>query len=135
MPQMIFVNLPVKELPKSIDFFKALGFSFNPQFTGETAACMVVSDTIFVMLLTHEKFASFSPKPITDTGQSLQVLITLSRDSRAAVDAIVKAAVGAGGTSSSEPTDDGFMYSHDFMDLDGHGWGVMWMDESALQQG
>lgn len=133
MPQMIFVNLPVRDLPKSMDFFKALGFSFNPQFTDETAACMVISDTIFAMLLTHEKFAGFSPKPIADTSQSLQVLITLSRDSRAAVDAIVKAAVGAGGTASSEPTDDGFMYSHDFMDLDGHGWGVMWMDPAAVQ--
>ena len=135
MAQMIFVNLPVKDLAKSMDFFKALGFAFNPQFTDETAACMVISETIFVMLLTHEKFAGFSPKPITDTSQSLQVLITLSRDSRAAVDAIVKAAVGAGGTSSDAPTDYGFMYSHDFMDLDGHGWGVMWMDPAAMQQG
>lgn len=133
MPQMIFVNLPVKDLKKSIAFFEALGFSFNPQFTDETAACMVISDTIFVMLLTHDKFAGFSPKPITDTSQSLQVLITLSRDSRAAVDAIVAAARAAGGTAAGEPTDHGFMYDHGFLDLDGHAWGVMWMDPAAVQ--
>jgi predicted lactoylglutathione lyase len=133
MPQMIFVNLPVKDLPKSIAFFEALGFAFNPQFTDETAACMVISDTIFVMLLTHEKFAGFSPKPITDTSQSLQVLITLSRDSREAVDAIVAAALTAGGTTVDEPKDYGFMYDHGFLDLDGHGWGVMWMDPAAVQ--
>jgi predicted lactoylglutathione lyase len=134
MPQMIFVNLPVKDLPKSIAFFEALGFAFNPQFTDETAACMVISNTIFVMLLTHEKFAGFSPKPITDTSQSLQVLITLSRDSREAVDAIVAAALTAGGTTVDEPKDYGFMYDHGFLDLDGHGWGVMWMDPAAVQQ-
>lgn len=133
MPQMIFVNLPVKDLGKSIAFFEALGFSFNPQFTDESAACMVISDTIFVMLLTHAKFAGFSPKPITDTSRSLQVLLTLSRDSREAVDAIVAAALAAGGTTSDEPTDHGFMYDHSFLDLDGHGWGVMWMDPAALQ--
>ncbi|WID94741.1 lactoylglutathione lyase [Bosea vestrisii] len=123
MPQMIFVNLPVKDLPKSIAFFEALGFSFNPQFTDDTAACMVISDAIFAMLLTHEKFASFSPKPITDTSQSLQVLLTLSRDSREAVDAIVAAALAAGGTTVDEPKDYGFMYDHGFLDLDGHAWG------------
>ncbi len=88
MPQMIFVNLHVKNLDKSVTFFTALGFSFNPQFTDETATCMVISDTIFAMLLTHETFASFSPKPITDTSQSIEVLTCLSRDSREAVDAI-----------------------------------------------
>lgn len=134
MPQMIFVNLPVKDLPKSIAFFEALGFSFNPQFTDDTAACMVISDTIFAMLLTHEKFASFSPKPIADTSQSLQVLLTLSRESREAVDAIVAAALAAGGTTTDEPKDYGFMYDHSFLDLDGHAWGVMWMDPSAVQQ-
>ncbi len=133
MPQMIFVNLPVKDLDKSKAFFAALGFSFNPQFTDDTAACMVVSDTIFVMLLTHEKFKSFSPKPIADTSQALQVLLTLSRESREAVDTIVAAALAAGGTSTDEPQDHGFMYDHSFLDLDGHAWGVMWMDPSALR--
>lgn len=133
MPQMIFVNLPVKDLKKSMAFFEALGFSFNPQFTDETAACMVISDTIFAMLLTHEKFASFSPKPIADTSQSLEVLTALSRDSREAVDDIVAAALAAGGTTFSEPKDYGFMYAHGFQDLDGHVWEVMWMDESTTQ--
>lgn len=133
MPQMIFVNLPVKDLEKSMAFFEALGFSFNPQFTDDTAACMVISDTIFAMLLTHEKFASFSPKPIADTSQSLEVLTALSRDSREAVDEIVAAALAAGGTTFSEPKDYGFMYAHGFQDLDGHVWEVMWMDEGATQ--
>lgn len=132
MPQMIFVNLPVKNLDNSVAFFKALGFSFNPQFTDETATCMVISDTIFAMLLTHEKFASFSPKPITDTATSIEVLTCLSRDSRADVDAMVEAAVAAGGTTYSPPQDHGFMYGHGFQDLDGHVWELMWMDPSAV---
>jgi len=134
MPQMIFVNLPVKDLPKSMAFFEALGFSFNPQFTDETAACMVISETIFAMLLTREKFADYSPKPIADTSQSLEVLIALSRENREAVDAIVKAALAAGGTTYSEPKDYGFMYAHGFQDLDGHVWEVMWMDPAAVEQ-
>lgn len=133
MPQMIFVNLPVKDLAKSMDFFKALGFSFNPQFTDETTACMVISDTIFAMLLNHEKFAGFSPKPIADTNQVIEVLIALSRDSREAVDAIVKAALAAGGSTFSKPQDHGFMYAHAFRDPDGHVWEVMWMDPAAVQ--
>jgi predicted lactoylglutathione lyase len=133
MPQMIFVNLPVKNLDKSVTFFKALGFSFNPQFTDETATCMVISDTIFAMLLTHEKFASFSPKPITDTSQSIEVLTCLSRDSREAVDAMVKAAVAAGGSTYKEPQDHGFMYGHGFQDLDGHVWELVWMDPGAVE--
>ena len=103
MPQMIFVNLPVKDLPKSIAFFEALGFSFNPQFTDDTAACMVISETIFAMLLTHEKFAGFSPKPIADTSRSLEVLTALSRDSREAVDAFYAAAIAAGGRDNGGP--------------------------------
>lgn len=133
MPQMIFVNLPVKDLAKAMAFFEALGFSFNPQFTDETAACMVISDTIFAMLLTHEKFAGFSPKPIADTDKTTEVLIALSRDDRAAVDAIVKAALAAGGSTFNEPQDDGFMYGHAFRDLDGHVWEVFWMDPAAAQ--
>ena len=132
MPQMIFVNLPVKNLDKSVAFFKALGFSFNPQFTDETATCMVISDTIFAMLLTHEKFASFSPKPITDTSASIEVLTGLSRDSRADVDTMVAAAVAAGGSTYNAPQDHGFMYGHGFLDLDGHVWELMWMDPSAV---
>jgi hypothetical protein len=133
MPQMIFVNLPVKDLDKSVTFFKALGFSFNPQFTDETATCMVISDTIFAMLLTHEKFASFSPKPIADTSQAIEVLTCLSRDSRADVDTMVAAALAAGGTTYKQPQDYGFMYGHGFQDLDGHVWELMWMDPAAVQ--
>ncbi|KUL93067.1 hypothetical protein DK26_25350 [Bosea sp. WAO] len=133
MPQMIFINLPVKDLAKSMAFFETLGFSFNPQFTDETAACMVISDTIFAMLLTHEKFAGFSPKPIADTDKTTEVLIALSRDDRAAVDAIVKAALAAGGSTFNEPQDHGFMYGHAFRDLDGHVWEVFWMDPAAAQ--
>ena len=133
MPQMIFVNLPVKDLDRSVTFFKALGFSFNPQFTDETATCMVISDTIFAMLLTHEKFASFSPKPITDTSASIEVLTCLSRDSRADVDTMVAAAVAAGGSTYNAPQDHGFMYGHGFQDLDGHVWELMWMDPGAVQ--
>lgn len=134
MPQMIFVNLPVRDLDRSVAFFKALGFAFNAQFTDETAACMVISDTIYAMLLTHEKFAGFSPKPITDTASSIEVLTCLSRDNREAVDAIVKAAVAAGGTTYNQPQDHGFMYGHGFQDLDGHVWEVMWMDPAAVTQ-
>ena len=133
MPQMIFLNLPVKDLPRSMAFFQALGFSFNPQFTDDTAACMVISDTIFAMLLTHAKFESFSPKPIADTNESIEVLTCLSRESRAGVDAIVKAAVAAGGSTYNAPQDHGFMYGHGFRDLDGHVWEVMWMDPTAVQ--
>ena len=133
MPQMIFVNLPVKDLAKSMAFFEALGFSFNPQFSDETGACMVISDTIFAMLLSHEKFAGFSPKPIADTDKTTEVLIALSRDNRAAVDAIVEAALAAGGSTFSEPQDHGFMYGRAFRDLDGHVWEAFWMDPAAAK--
>lgn len=133
MPQMIFVNLPVKDLAKSMAFFEALGFSFNPQFSDETGACMVISDTIFAMLLSHEKFAGFSPKPIADTDKTTEVLIALSRDNREAVDAIVEAALAAGGSTFSEPQDHGFMYGRAFRDLDGHVWEAFWMDPAAAK--
>ncbi|MGW9332391.1 VOC family protein [Bosea sp. NPDC055594] len=133
MPQMIFVNLPVKDLAKSMAFFEALGFSFNPQFSDETGACMVISDTIFAMLLSHEKFAGFSPKPIADTDKTTEVLIALSRDDREAVDAIVEAALAAGGSTFSEPQDHGFMYGRAFRDLDGHVWEAFWMDPAAVK--
>lgn len=135
MARMIFVNLPVKDLDKSMTFFKALGFSFNAQFTDETAACMVISETIFAMLLTHEKFASFSPKPIADTNATTEVLNALSCDSRAEVDAMVQAAVAAGGTTYNAPQDHGFMYGHGFRDLDGHVWEVFWMDPATVERG
>lgn len=131
MSRQIFVNLPVADLDKSIAFFTALGFTFNPQFTDATATCMVISDSIYAMLLTHAKFKSFAPKDICDTTKANEVLITLSCESRAEVDALVQKAVAAGGSSSAAPDDYGFMYSHDFIDLDGHAWGLMHMDLAA----
>lgn len=128
MPQMIFVNLPVKDLRKSRAFFAALGYTFNEQFSDDTGACVVVSDTIYVMLLTEPKFAGFSPKPITDTSKSIEVLTCLSCDSRAQVDDLVAKAVAAGGKTYKKPMDYGFMYGQSFLDLDGHVWELVWMD-------
>ena len=131
MTTKIFVNLPVQHLQKSIDFFTHLGFKFNPQFTDETTTCMVISDDIFVMLLTKEKFKTFTPKPICDATKSTEVLVCLSRESRAAVDDIVSKALEAGGTTYNEPQDHGFMYAHGFQDLDGHMWEVVFMEQDA----
>lgn len=133
-PKMIFVNLPVQDLKKSIDFFTELGFGFNAQFTDDTATCMIVSDTIFVMLLTHEKFATFTPKPICDAKRTTEVLVCLSCENAREVDDLVRKAVAAGGSKYNEPQDHGFMYAHGFQDLDGHIWELMYMDPSAVQQ-
>ncbi|KAK42487.1 extradiol dioxygenase [Caballeronia zhejiangensis] len=127
MPQ-IFVNLPVRDLPAAIAFFTALGYRFNPQYTDETATCMIVSDHIFVMLLTHEKFRAFSPRAIADTATGNEVLICLSCPDRAGVDDLVRKAVAAGGSTYSAPQDHGFMYGHGFQDLDGHVWELMAMN-------
>jgi predicted lactoylglutathione lyase len=132
MATKIFVNLPVADLPKSIEFFTRLGYSFNQQFTDETATCMIVAEDIYVMLLTHEKFRTFTPNPISDARKSTEVLICLSCDSRAQVDDTVRTAVAAGGNTYNEPQDHGFMYAHGFQDLDGHIWEVMWMDPAAV---
>jgi predicted lactoylglutathione lyase len=134
MTTMIFVNLPVKNLPQSMEFFGKLGFTFNPQFTDETAACMVVSETIYTMLLTEAKFQSFTPKPVSDARQSTEVLIALSLDSRQAVETMVKTAVAAGGRIYAEPADHGFMYQHGFEDLDGHIWELFYMEPGAVNQ-
>lgn len=135
MATKIFVNLPVRDLNKSIEFFTKLGFTFNPQFTDETATCMIVSEDIFVMLLTHEKFQTFTPKKICDATQSTEVLMCLSCESRTAVDDMVRQAVAASGTTYNDPQDHGFMYGHGFQDLDGHIWEIMYMDPSAIHQG
>lgn len=132
MSTQIFVNLPVKELKQSIAFFTQLGFQFNPQFTDETATCMIVSETIFVMLLTHEKFKLFTPNPICDATVSTEVLIRLSLESREKVDEQVRQAIAAGGTTYKEPQDHGFMYGHGFQDLDGHIWELIYMEPSAI---
>lgn len=135
MSRKIFVNLPVKDLKQSIDFFTKLGFSFNPQFTDETATCMIVSDDIFVMLLTHDKFKSFTPNAICDATKSTEVLVCLSSESRAAVDQMVSNAIAAGGKTYNEPQDHGFMYAHGFQDLDGHIWELVYMEPDAIQSG
>ena len=132
MNRMIFLNLPVRDLAKSRAFFEALGFAFNPQFCGDGAACVIISDTIFVMLLPHEKFLQFAPKGICDTAIANEVLITLSCESREAVDTMVRKAVSAGGQAHEEPQDHGFMYDHGFLDPDGHAWGVLWMNPAAV---
>jgi uncharacterized protein len=134
MSTKIFVNLPVKNLDASMSFFKQLGFSFNPQFTDETATCMIISDDIFAMLLTEAKFQSFTPKPISNAKQSTEVLISLSCESREAVVAMVEKAVAAGGSTYAEPKDYGFMVQHGFEDLDGHIWEVFYMDPAAVNQ-
>lgn len=134
MSTNIFVNLPVKDLPKSMEFFRSLGFGFNQQFTDATAACMVVSDTIYVMLLTHPKFQQFTPKAICDTATSTEVLLCLSCENRARVAELVGLAVAAGGTTYSEPKDYGFMVQHNFQDLDGHLWELVYMDPSHVQK-
>ena len=134
MPTKIFVNLPVKNLDMSMDFFKRLGFSFNPQFTDETAASMVISDDIFAMLLTEAKFKEFTNKEIADATKTTEVLIALSMDSRAEVDSFVDKALAAGATKAREPADHGFMFERSFNDLDGHIWEIFHMDMSAIPQ-
>jgi predicted lactoylglutathione lyase len=134
MNTQIFVNLPVKNLNQSIEFFTQLGYTFNAQFTDRTATCMIVSDDIFVMLLTEAKFKSFTPKPICDATKSTEVLVCLSCESRANVDGMVQKAVAAGRTTYNEPQDYGFMYAHGFQDLDGHIWELMYMEPSAIEQ-
>lgn len=134
MATKIFVNLPVIDLDRSVAFFTRLGFEFNPRFTDETATCMLVGEDIFVMLLTHEKFATFTPNAICDATKNTEVLVCLSRDNREQVDEMVRDAVAAGGTTYNEPQDHGFMYAHGFQDPDGHIWEIVYMDPSAIQQ-
>lgn len=127
MPTRIFVNLPVADLRRSIAFFSRLGFSFDEKFTDDSATCMIAGDNIFVMLLVRERFQSFTPKPVSDATRSTEVLLCLSRESRAAVDAMVREAVAAGGSTYNDPQDHGFMYGHGFQDPDGHIWELIHM--------
>lgn len=132
MPQMIFVNLPVGDLPRAMAFYTATGFVNNPRFTDETAACMMLSDTISVMLLTHDKWRAFTQRPITDTRASGEVMLAITRDSRADVDAMTDVAGKNGGTADVNPVQDhGFMYSRGFADPDGHIWEAFWMDPAV----
>jgi predicted lactoylglutathione lyase len=134
IPSQIFVNLPVKNLRKSIEFFTALGFSFNPQFTDDNATCMIVADNIFVMLLVEPYFQGFTPREICDTTKNTEVLLALSVENRGKVDAMVRKAIAVGGKIYSEPKDHGFMYQHGFHDLDGHTWEIFWMDPTGIQK-
>lgn len=134
MATQIFVNLPVKDLARSTEFFTRLGYRFDPQFTDEKAACMIVSDDIYVMLLLEKFFQTFTNKPIADATQSTEVLIALSCESRAKVDEQVRKALAAGGTSPRAPQDHGFMYGHGFNDLDGHIWELFYMEPNAVKE-
>ncbi|MCC3380175.1 VOC family protein [Paenibacillus farraposensis] len=127
--KQIFVNLPVKNLQRSVDFFTAIGFEFNAQFTDEQTTCMVVSEHIFVMLLEEERFKEFTTKEISDATKSTEAIIALSVESRAEVDELVHKALQAGGKPSNEPQDHGFMYGWSFQDLDGHLWELFYMAE------
>jgi predicted lactoylglutathione lyase len=127
MNKQIFLNLPVADVAKSMAFFQALGYSLNPQFTGDTGACIIISETIFVMLCTHAKFRDFTPKAVCDTKQAVEVLINLSCESRQEVDDLVARALAAGGSTYDKAEDLGFMYSHSFVDPDGHGWGLFYI--------
>ena len=136
MTKMIFVNLPVDNLRRSRAFLEALGAVNEPKFTDETAACMQVSDSIFVMLLTHDKFRQFTPRPIADANAGSEVLLCLSADSRESVDSTVERAVAAGATADPAPKQDyGVMYGRSVADPDGHIWEIMWMDPAAAEQG
>jgi predicted lactoylglutathione lyase len=134
MATKIFVNLPVKNLNKTVDFFTKLGFRFNPQFTDENATCMIVGEDIFIMLLVEKFFKSFTKKEIVDATKSTEAIIALSADSREKVDEMIRKAVAAGGSAPDNPQDQGWMYGHGFQDLDGHLWEVLWMDPAAINQ-
>lgn len=131
MARQIFVNLPVKNVAKTREFFGKLGFGFNEQFSNETAICMIVSDASFVMLLHEDFFKTFTKKPIADATKTTEVLVCLSCESRAEVDRMVADALAAGGTAPNPTQDMGFMYSHGFTDLDGHVWELVFMDPNA----
>jgi uncharacterized protein len=132
MAREIFVNLPVKNMERSKAFFGALGFTFNPQFTNEQGACMVIEDgSIYAMLLVEPFFQTFTKKAIADASKMTEVLLCLSCKSREEVDDLVKKAITAGGSAPNAPQDHGFMYGHGFQDLDGHIWELMYMDPNA----
>ena len=127
MHEQIFVNLAVNDLPKSRAFFESLGFSFNPQFSNDQGACLVIGDNIFAMLLVKDFFKTFTSKPLADPRKSSEVLLCLACESRAEVDTLVAKAVAGGGTAPRTPQDHGFMYGHGFEDLDGHIWELIHM--------
>lgn len=133
MPTSVFINLPVTDLERAKSFYTALGYTINEQFTDEKAANIVISDTIYVMLLTREFFATFASKEVADTSTLAAAITSLSADSREAVDALADKALAAGGIQTNEPQDMGFMYSRSFQDPDGNLWETLWMDPSFVQ--
>jgi len=134
MATKVFVNLPVKDLNRSVAFFTKLGFKFNPQFTDEKATCMIVGEDIFVMLLVEKFFKAFTKKEISDATKSSEVIIALSADDREAVDEMISKVIEAGGIEPKEPQDHGWMYGRSFQDIDGHLWEIFYMDSSAVNQ-
>jgi predicted lactoylglutathione lyase len=134
MPSKVFINLPVRDLDRSVEFFTNLGFSFNPQFSDDKAGCMVVSDSIFVMLLTETYFKTFIDTGVCDANQQTEVLIALDADSVEEVKEFISKAHSLGGRIYAEPKDHGFMYQHSFADLDGHKWELVYMDMSQFAQ-
>ncbi|MNY02061.1 Glyoxalase-like domain protein [compost metagenome] len=129
----LFVNLPIKDLEVSVAFFTKLGFTFNPQFTDDKAACMIVGDDAFVMLLTNEFFETFTKKSLADATLTTEVIVAVSAESKEAVDTMVKAALENGGKESNQLQDQGFMYSWSFKDPDDHLWEVIWMDPATIE--
>lgn len=130
--QSLFLNLPISDLTRSTAFFSALGFSFNPKFTGEHAACLVINEHIQVMLLTRSFFAGFTPKPVTDPHLSTPAFMSLRVAHRAEVDELMQKAIAAGGTEHSPAKDHGFMYQRGFFDLDGHAWEIFYLNEAEF---
>lgn len=128
MKRKLFINLAANDLKASTDFFLQLGFSFHPQFSDDTASCIVLCDDLYLMLLTKEKFVSFSPNPLINSHQHTQVLNCLSCQNKAEVDELVQKAIKAGGKTYNQPQDHGFMYAHGFQDLDGHVWELVYME-------
>jgi predicted lactoylglutathione lyase len=134
MATKIFVNLPVRDLERSKEFFSKIGFSFNPQFTNDKAACMVIGENIYAMLLVEEMFKTFTKKEISDAQKTTEVLLAVDADSRDKVNEMVRKAVEAGGSTYRNAEDHGWMYEHSFADLDGHQWEVLYMDESKMPE-
>lgn len=132
MTRQIFVNLPVKDIARSMQFFRQLGFDFNMQFTDDKAACLIIGENIYAMLLKEEFFKNFTKKEIADASKVTEVLIAIDVESKAAVDSLVQKAVSAGGAIYTEPADHGWMYQHSFADLDGHQWEIFYSDINAL---
>ncbi|MGA7010061.1 MAG: VOC family protein [Nitrososphaeraceae archaeon] len=130
----IFVNLPVKDLSKTVEFFTKLGFTFNPQFTDENATCMIVGKDIFVMLLVEKFFKTFTKKEISDTTKNTEAIVALSAQSREEVDQMMEKVLGAGGREARDPQDHGWMYGRSFEDINGHLWEIFYMDESAMKK-